>query len=385
MSAPCDDRQPVAHLIDDARELQVFLARAAAAWHVAVDVEADGMFRYRARLCTVQLAVADGIAIVDTLALPDTGLLRPLLGAEGPEKIVHDASFDARMLYAAGMPLGRVFDTAVAARFLGVQSTGLSNLLAARFDVVLEKSHQHADWGQRPIRAPLLRYLEDDVRYLAPLYGSLLDDVRARDIEAEVREECAYVLTQAQVVSPGMAPWMRLKGAGQLLPSQRARLRALCEERERLACALDVPPGRLLSNDLLLRLAVHPSLNEASLCRALGASAAVHLEALLGCVLEAAKFTDAPLEEVNALCPPAPNLAHLERRKRRRKLLTEFRAREAAARGVDLQVVLPGHCLTDLAELATLDRGALAELPGFGACRVERYADVLASQLAERW
>ena len=61
------------------------------------------------------------------------------------------------------------------------------------------------------------------------------------------------------------------------------------------------------------------------------------------------------------------------------------RHRQAQRRGVDAQVVLPGHCLGDMLELASLDAEALRSVPGFGACRVARYAEQLVAELGARW
>jgi len=376
---------PGAQVINAAPALDAWLDRISSAPRIAVDVEGDGMFRYRARLCTIQVAVPEEIVILDTLAVSTGAKLQALLGPDGPEKIVHDASFDARMLHAQGMPLARVFDTAVAARFLGIASTGLSSLLAARFQVALEKSHQQADWGKRPLSAAMLSYLENDVRYLNDLYVALLEDVRAQDIECEVREECAYVLSQAAYPVPSLAPWMRIKGAGQLLPSQRALLRELAEEREHVACLLDVPPGRFLSNDTLLRFVMRPEPAATAFNDVLGSRAAQHGERFAACFERALAQRDAPTDEVSALCPVVPSLSQIEAKKRRRKGLTEFRAREAAARGVDFQVVLPGHCLSDVADLPVLDEEHLLGVSGFGACRLERYGAMLISELGARW
>ncbi len=379
------DSESGARVIDAVPALEDWLERISSAPRIAVDIEADGMFRYRARLCTIQVAVPDEIVILDTLAVSTGAKLQALLGPDGPEKIVHDASFDARMLHAQGTPLARVFDTAVAARFLGIASTGLSSLLSARFEIALEKSHQQADWGKRPLSSAMLSYLENDVRYLGDLYLALLSDVRAQDIECEVREECAYVLSQAALTVPSLAPWMRIKGAGQLLPSQRVLLRELAEEREHVACLLDVPPGRFLSNDNLLRFVMRPEPTKAAFHELLGSRGAPHEERFGDCFERARGQRDAPTEEVNALCPPVPSLSQIEAKKRRRKALTEFRAREAAARSVDFQVVLPGHCLSDVADLPVLDAEHLLSVSGFGQCRLERYGAMLVTELGARW
>ena len=227
MSAPADASGAGAQGEPIANEQQagLLVSRLMTAPAIALDTEGDGMFRYRTRLCTVQLGGAGEIAVLDTLALPAAPLLCELLGPRGPEKIVHDVSFDARVLFAHGVEVGRVFDTSIAARFLGIAATGLSSLLLKFFGVHLPKHRQQADWGLRPIDAEAMRYLEDDVRYLEQLAACLLGELRAHDIEAEVREECAYVLSEArQGERAPEAAWMRIKGAGLRLPKERARL-----------------------------------------------------------------------------------------------------------------------------------------------------------------
>lgn len=370
-------------VIERAREARLLAERASEASALALDTEGDGMFRYRARLCTLQLATAREIGIVDTLAV-DVTELADLLGPAGPEKVVHDAAFDARLLFSQGVMLGSVFDTAVAARFLGFTATGLSSLLLNLFGVELPKHKQQADWGARPLDAEAIAYLENDVRYLLPLREALLAQVRARDIEPEVREECAYVLAEAQREAPEPSPFSRVKGAGQRPPKQRARLFELALVRDEVARELDVPPGRVLANELMLRLADLGELPEAELGRRLSSTARPHTARFAHALAAASERADAPSEELidDSRVPPASELIA---RKRRRELLTNFRAREAASRGVDPQVVLPGHCLTDLAKAPSLARETLLEVPGLGACRIERYGRRWAQELGPEW
>ncbi len=381
-SEPARGSSPTAP-IETLADAQAWLARMGDARALALDTEGDGMFRYRTQLCTVQLCAVSArepaehaICVIDTLRVPAAPLLSAVFGPLGPQKIIHDASFDARILFANGVVLGNVFDTAVAARFLGFSSTGLSSLLLKLFDVNLPKHQQHADWGKRPIDAEAMRYLEDDVRFLPALYERLLAEVRARDIEAEVHEECRYLLREAQRSEPSEPPWMRLKGAAQRAPRERARLVELAETREQLARERDFPPARLVASDLLLRMSQDDAAEPATLQRLLGNKA--ELAPAFAAALERARdVADAPRDQVERMLPESPSPAELTRRKRRKAWLSEFRAREAQAREVDLQVVLPGHCLADLVELATFDEPTLRALPGFGECRLARYGQTL--------
>jgi ribonuclease D len=372
-------------VIEDAARAQACLPALARRARLAFDTEGDGLFRYRTRLCMMQLACPEQVYLIDTLAFDALACFAELLGAEGPEKIVHDASFDARVLFAQGVRLGRVFDTAVAARFLGLKSTGLSNLLSSFFEISLPKDKQQADWGLRPLDADSVRYLVDDVCHLEALADALLARVRALDIEPEVREECGYVISEAHVPVAEVPPWTRLKGAQLRPPAVRARLRELFAEREELARELDLPPGRLIPNELLSRLAEEAQLDDAALADRLGARGAAHLGRFRAALERARGRADAPEEELALQVERPPSPAELERRKLRKRLLTEFRARVATQRGVDPQVILPGHCVNGMVDLSALDLDALRQVKGLGACRVERYGARLVSELTASW
>ena len=118
---------------------------------VGLDVEGNGFHAYRAELCVLQLAWqgADGveIAIVDPFVV-DLDPLAPIFGDDGPLKVLHDLTFDARLLDDFGLRLSHVHDTAVMAQLLGVQKSGLASLVEAHFGVVLSKTLQDHDWAE---------------------------------------------------------------------------------------------------------------------------------------------------------------------------------------------------------------------------------------------
>ncbi|HEX5658784.1 MAG TPA: HRDC domain-containing protein [Polyangiales bacterium] len=362
----------------EASQVDALIARLEREPTLALDTEGDGMFRYRTRLCTLQLASADEIAIVDTLAV-DAARFAALFSAAGPEKVVHDASFDARLLAASGAPLGNVFDTAIAARYLGYQATGLASMLASLFEITLPKHMQMADWGARPLDEEAIAYLENDVRHLFALRDALLERVCAAEIEDEVREECAYVLTEAARVEPERSPFERVKGGHLRPPRERARLYELAQARDEIARSLDEPVARVIANELLIRLAALEAPTLADLEKRL--STRVRPFAARLHETYAIERGDAPAGE------PAEHLSpnEIARRKKRRALLMELRTAEATRREVDQQVVLPGHCLQEIVKLPQLNRDTLATIPGLGTARLTRYADRWTQELATKW
>jgi hypothetical protein len=114
-------------------------------------------------------------------------------------------------------------------------------------------------------------------------------------------------------------------------------------------------------------------------------SRAEYAERFGAALARAEHSSDAPADQLAQLSPPPPSAAELTRRKRRKAALLEFRDAEAKRREVDVQVVLPGHCVGDIVELPRLDLDSLRSISGFGACRVDRYAALLEQRLSSRW
>lgn len=373
-----------APLIDTPQALADVVATLSAHPRIAIDCESNGMHAYLGRLCVLQLATAphDGpsptVYLVDTLALTDLTALDALLGAKGPVKILHDLGFDARLLRERGITLDGVEDTAVHARYLGLAETGLATLLAARCDVRHDKSLQRHDWSRRPLRAREREYLAGDVAWLGVLLEGLSQEALARDIDREIAVETSYALsTSRDEPEPDRPAWSRVKGAGSLDAEGRAVLRALTLARDAIAQRLDLPPGRVLPGAAALAMAkAKPRTVDAA--RALVPRDTVQGEELTWhTAIEAGMAAgDVPDDERPwAEKDRAPK--DLPARRRRTEKLLAWRREEAKTRGVDLQVVLPGHCLEELAELGPRRAEELWLVRGLGGVRMERYGATL--------
>lgn len=396
-------------------EVRALAERCARAQVIAVDVEADGLFAFRPKLCTLQLAFEERgvvvVGVVDTLA-SRVDALADVLGEGGPVKVLHDLTFDARLLEESGAPLRRARDTSVAARLLGYKEGGLAALLRLELGIDLDKKHQQHDWSRRPLLEPHLRYLADDVRYLLSLDARLGAKAKEAGIEEEIAEECAYKLVTAQRPPRDSKPtYARVKGALSLDPAGRAVLRRLCEARDEAARAADVPPFKVLANEALLELAKKKPKGAAAIRSIVGsrlfggrrASADVDaggdgsrpggLLLELQRAIEAGQLDgDVPEDHRAFFEPVRMDRAAITRRREIEGRISQWRRAEAKRRGVDEQAVLPGHCAQDLASvLASLDpasdpslsldlaaaRGAIATIPGMGAGRAARYGEAL--------
>jgi len=382
-------------LVQDADVLAAVIEHAGRAPAIAVDVEANGLFVYRPRLCTVQLAWEEGertkIAVIDTLRV-EVDALASLFAATAPIKVLHDLTFDARMLHDHGAPLHHARDTSVAARLLGVKSTGLASVLATELGVVLDKRYQQHDWSRRPFEPAQLAYPGNTVAHLLQLERALMTKVTAMDIAAEVEAECAYKLVAALAPPRDQRPaYARLKGVQRLDLPGRAVLMHLVATREEIAEALDVPPFKVITNEVLLELARKRPRSVAELGRIRGAMsgrAGRYANRWLGAIAAGLAAGDVPPEDRVHFVPPPFDRQAVARRRDIESKLSAFRRAEAQRRGVDEQVVLPGHCVHDLAAmLATMAPRdpdivpRIAAISGIGAKRAEQYASVLAALL----
>jgi ribonuclease D len=367
--------------------LREVLRRVGQASRVAVDLEASGMFTHRARICAIQLAWDPGeVAVVDTLAVDARGL-GPIASATGPLKIVHDVAFDARLLAEIGIELGNVHDTALAARMLGRASTGLASLLEAELGVTIAKDMQRHDWRERPLSDPMLAYLAQDVTFLAALDDKLWGEVTQKGIADEVLEETQYRLATAvqSVRCPDTTPpYARIKGVERLAEREVAVLRLVAQLREEEASRRDVPPYRVASNDALLTIARERPKTPAQAARTRGiprehpctpefADALVRAVALAG-------ETRPPEELARFERPKLPAAVVRAKREREGRLLA-WRREEAKRRGVDEQVVLPGHCAKDLVEMSPQAAEDLRSVRGIGAFRIDRYGAAITQAL----
>jgi ribonuclease D len=380
-------------LVQDADAFHAVIEQARHASTLAVDVEANGLFAYRPRLCTVQLAWEEGertkIAVIDTLRV-DAAPLAPLFAAEAPIKVLHDLTFDARLLHESGAPLHHVRDTSVAARLLGAKATGLAAVLANELGIILDKHYQRHDWSRRPLEPAQLTYLSNDVAFLLQLDRAIMARVVARDIAAEVEAECGYKLVSALAPPRDQRPaYARIKGVQRLDPVARAVLMHLAMAREEIAETINVPPFKVITNDVLLELALMRPRSVSDLSRIRGAvsgRAGRYAARWLNAIVVGVKAGDIPASDRTLFEPPIFDRSAVAKRRHIESKITAFRRDEALRRGVDEQVVLPGHCVQDLAAvLATMAprdpeiMTRIASVAGIGTKRAEQYGSALAA------
>jgi ribonuclease D len=210
---------------------------------------------YRARLCLIQVASRDTVAVVDPLAIPELAPFLQLLHA-APRKVLHAARQDLEVFYDLETRVpAPIADTQIAAALLGPEDQpGYAALVARIAGVTLDKAPQRTDWSKRPLSPVQLGYAADDARWLRPVYEALLAELETRGRLAWFEEECTRLGAPALYATDPDQAWRRLNGAD-LAPAAQQVLRALAGWRERAAQKRDLPRSWVLRDEVLQELA----------------------------------------------------------------------------------------------------------------------------------
>jgi ribonuclease D len=242
-------------LVASTPDLDQLVTEFAGADAYALDTEFHSEGRYYPRLAVIQLAVPGRVGVIDAMAV-DLRYLRRLV--DGPSvAVTHAGGQDLEIMErACGARPSRVFDTQIAAGFLGYGSASLARLVTEFLGRRMDKSPQLSDWFQRPLAVEQIAYAEADVAHLLELRAVL--ETRLADLGRLewANEECERLGTPR---SPDLTTaWWRLKGAGQLKALARGRAQELAAWRERAARVADRPARNILPDEAVVTLAERP-------------------------------------------------------------------------------------------------------------------------------
>jgi ribonuclease D len=352
---------------------------------LALDSESDSLHHHFEKVCLVQLTSDRGEAwLIDPLALRDLGPLAPIVADPGVLKVFHGADYDVTtMKRDFGFVFGSIFDTMIAARFLGLPQIGLQALAQTELGIALCKDSQKDDWSRRPLTPTQEEYALADVRHLLALQARLEARLREQGQLEWVREECEAVaaLPAARRESDPSA-YLRIKGAGRLKPRGLAALRELAAWREGRAAAADVPAFKVLGNEVLLTLAEKGPRTREELAAVRGVLPRLEreAEALLAALRRARELPETDLPTF----PRVPRPVVPEEVRRRVEVLKAWRTEKSAALRLDVAVVLPQRLIDRLAEAAPRDVAGLQAIPGLRRWRVEEFGPALLAALRLR-
>lgn len=231
---------------------------------IALDLETDGLHHYPERVCLVQIASAEKIFLIDVIDAADLSPLRPILASKNLTKVFHGCDNDIRNLYKHwNLTVSGLFDTRVAAQYMGVTQFGLDALISQFLGKTIEKnkSVQRSNWGYRPLPEKSLEYAADDVRYLFDLHFELKQKMESMGRSAWVREECIRLQDVRFRQVDTEAAFMGAKGSHRLDSRGLAVLKCLFDLREAEALRRARPPFHVISEEGLVAIASTPDID----------------------------------------------------------------------------------------------------------------------------
>lgn len=303
--------------IADQAAFELLMEELAGVPAIGMDTEFHRERSYFPHLDLVQLAWPAGLALVDPLAVDLSGLA-PLLDGE-TVVVAHAAEQDLEVLErACGTVPRRLFDTQVAAGFLGMSTPSLSTLVDRLLDRRLTKGDRLTDWSRRPLSQAQKDYAAADVEYLLELHQVLIHKLVAQGRLAWAEQECQLLASRDRRPPDPTQAWWRIKAARQLRGAARGVAQAVAAWRERTAAASDRPARMVLPELALMSIAHRPPRDLAELSAVRGLEgrrlrepmASEVMEAVaVGLVLDDSRLCLPPEEEMDRGQRPAAALA----------------------------------------------------------------------------
>lgn len=224
---------------------------------IAIDAERASGYRYSARAYLIQIFRRNGgLHLLDPIPLasaPELLQLNELLSHE--ESVIHASSQDLDCLREFGLDPQILFDTELGARIAGCERVGLGALCETLLGVQIAKEHSAVDWSHRPLKQEWLDYAALDVAVLL----DIRDEVEKLLIDGGKLEWAKEEFANSLKISPPKArrdPWRRVSGMHQIKSRfELALIRELWTARDNVARELDIAPGRLLSDAVIIELA----------------------------------------------------------------------------------------------------------------------------------
>lgn len=244
---------------------------------ITVDTEFMRENSYWPDLCLVQVASVHEAAAIDPKAegLDLAPLLELLVNNEDVLKVFHAGGQDIEIVYnLTGATPHPLFDTQIAAMALGLgEQVGYQNLVESLLGKHLDKGARFTDWGRRPLDKRQIDYAIGDVTYLATLFPKMLERLRKTGRGDWLDQEMERIADPANYLNDPGESWKRVKIASRK-PEVLGRLKHLAAWREIEARSKNLPRGRIMKDETLADVALHPPVDRDALGRVRGLSAA---------------------------------------------------------------------------------------------------------------
>lgn len=260
-------------LIDSSEKMDALLEQLNDENLIAVDTEFQRETTYYPHLALVQVATDSIVACIDPLAFDAKPALQKILLDEDTTKIFHSCSQDMEVLfYYLDETPGNIYDTQIANALLSEHhQIGYAALVENELGMLLDKSQTRTNWLQRPLTKKQIQYAGDDVLYLYQLHAILDEKLQQLDRKNWFEEDSSKLIDKENNYQVALDKlWKRVKGASRLNRNRLMFVQCISLWRENLAQQKDKTRRKILTDDILIDLALNPPDNSISLDKIIG-------------------------------------------------------------------------------------------------------------------
>ncbi|MEM6687892.1 MAG: HRDC domain-containing protein [Planctomycetota bacterium] len=243
--------------IESPQELDRYCDRLEEAEWIAFDTEFVSEDTYRPQLSLIQVATDEGLAIIDPVVKRlDSSPFWEVLTDTNAVVIAHAAREEIRFAHRyGGHPIENLFDTQLAAGFVGIEyPASLGNLVHRIVGKTLPKGETRTNWNRRPLSTDQVRYALSDVTELKAMHDHLRGRLEKMN-RTEWYEEEAKQFVDRVIEHDTGERWRKMGGTSGFQPRQLECLRQIWLWREDRAKQRDRIARRILRDDLMVELA----------------------------------------------------------------------------------------------------------------------------------
>jgi ribonuclease D len=215
----------------------------------AFDTEFDRFWReYGFKLFLLQIFDGEKCYLVDPLAFKNLQPLWTIFEDVHICKVAYACTEDIQILKINHCNPVNVFDLQVAAKLCNHPANSFGDLVAASFNIAVDKSLQRSNWRTRPLNNAQQIYASNDVIFLLKLKNNFLTQAIENNVLDMLQEEnkcCEEVPVTEYVVKLNSKQKATLSNYKQLV------LLNLFHIRNEVAAAYNMPPANIVTDNTL--------------------------------------------------------------------------------------------------------------------------------------
>ena len=242
--------------ISNRESFRAFIERASSSSFLAIDTEFLREKTYYAKLCLLQIATENEVAIIDPFKVGSLTPLAALFEDEAIVKVFHACDQDIEILYhEIGVAPKPLFDTQVAAALLGhPKQVGYGALVHSICGVTLKKADSFTDWSVRPLTDSQIKYAADDVIYLAKMYGPIVEKLEKAGRLSWLKHDFDELSNLERFTVDPRKRFRHLKRGNQLTRKQLSAARELAAWREQRAESRNIPRKWVMTDEQIVEI-----------------------------------------------------------------------------------------------------------------------------------